>query len=34
MKVLKRTQKGWGQGSVLSLQPRKNDFVEDWDDTG
>lgn len=28
LKVLKRVQKGWGQGSIFSLQPQKDDFLD------
>ncbi|KAE9447434.1 hypothetical protein C3L33_20668, partial [Rhododendron williamsianum] len=33
LKTLKRVQKGWGQGSTLSLQPQKNDYLDIWDST-
>jgi len=33
LKTLKRVQKGWGQGSTLSLQPQKNDYLDIWDGT-
>ncbi|CAI8618095.1 unnamed protein product [Vicia faba] len=28
LKVLKRVEKGWGQGSISSLLPQKNDFLD------
>ncbi|KAI8021355.1 Pentatricopeptide repeat-containing protein [Camellia lanceoleosa] len=31
VKTLKRVQKGWGQGSISSLHPQKNDFFGSWD---
>ncbi|KAG9459892.1 hypothetical protein H6P81_004400 [Aristolochia fimbriata] len=31
MRVLKRVQKGWGQGSIPSLKPKKNDLLDEWD---
>ncbi|RVW48386.1 Retrovirus-related Pol polyprotein from transposon RE1 [Vitis vinifera] len=33
LKALKRVQKGWGQGSISSLQPQKNDFLDYWEGT-
>lgn len=28
LKTLKRVEKGWGQGSISSLLPQKNDFLD------
>lgn len=28
LKILKRVEKGWGQGSISSLLPQKNDFLD------
>lgn len=33
LRNLKRVQKGWGQGSISSLQPQRNDFSDSWDTT-
>ncbi|XP_068668764.1 pentatricopeptide repeat-containing protein At2g17140 isoform X2 [Aristolochia californica] len=30
MRVLKRVQKGWGQGSIPSLKPQKNEWLDEW----
>ncbi|CAL5341372.1 unnamed protein product [Camellia sinensis] len=32
VKTLKQVQKGWGQGSISSLHPQKNDFFDSWDE--
>ena len=34
LKTLKRVQKGWGQGSISSLQPQQNDFLDYYDGSG
>ncbi|RDX99967.1 Pentatricopeptide repeat-containing protein, partial [Mucuna pruriens] len=34
LKTLKRVQKGWGQGSISSLQSQQNDFLDYYDDSG
>lgn len=31
LKTLKRVEKGWGQGSISSLLPQKNDFLDYYD---
>ena len=31
LKTLKRVQKGWGRESILSLQPRRNAFLDYWE---
>ena len=31
LKALKRVQRGLGQGSISSLQPHKNEFLDYWD---
>jgi hypothetical protein len=28
LKTLKRVEKGWGQGSISSLLPQKDDFLD------
>lgn len=30
LKTLKRVQKGWGQGSIPSLQTEKTEFLDYW----
>ncbi|XP_027177968.1 pentatricopeptide repeat-containing protein At2g17140-like [Coffea eugenioides] len=34
LKTLKRVQKGWGQGSVSSLQVKRSDYLDEWDAAG
>jgi len=34
LKTLKRVQKGWGQGSITSLQSQPNDFLDYYDGSG
>ncbi|XP_027346293.1 pentatricopeptide repeat-containing protein At2g17140 [Abrus precatorius] len=34
LKTLKRVQKGWGQGSIPSLQSQRSDFLDDYDISG
>ncbi|TKY59360.1 Pentatricopeptide repeat-containing protein [Spatholobus suberectus] len=34
LKTLKRVQKGWGQGSISSLQSQQNDFLDYYDGIG
>ena len=34
LKTLKRVQKAWGQGSISSLQPQQNDFLDYYDGSG
>ncbi|MED6174863.1 hypothetical protein PIB30_073046 [Stylosanthes scabra] len=31
LKTLKRVQKGWGQGSISSLRPQQDDFLDHYD---
>ncbi|KAI3921980.1 hypothetical protein MKX01_005669 [Papaver californicum] len=33
VRVLKRVQKGWGQGSISNVQPQKKEFLDYWEDT-
>ncbi|KAG5037987.1 hypothetical protein JHK86_018827 [Glycine max] len=34
LKNFKRVQKAWGQGSISSLQPQQNDFLDYYDRSG
>ncbi|KAG4921457.1 hypothetical protein JHK84_050331 [Glycine max] len=34
LKTLKRVQKAWGQGSISSLLPQQNDFLDYYDCSG
>ena len=34
LKNFKRVQKAWGQGSISSLQPQQNDFLDYYDGSG